>query len=87
MKKYEIVLTKKFHKDFKKLPKEIQQKAKEQIRRLATGDFSFPSLRVKKMAGEENIWEASVTMNYRIIFQLEKKIIFLKIGTHDILGC
>ena len=86
MKNYKIVLTKRFHKDFKKLPKEIQKKSKEKIRRLATGDFSFPSLRVKKMAGEENIWEASVTMNYRIIFQLEEKIIFLKIGTHDILG-
>ena len=85
MKKYKIVFTKRFHNDFKGLTKEIQNKAKQQIRRLAAGDFSFPSLRAKKMGGEENIWEASVTMNYRIVFYLEEKIIFLRIGPHDIL--
>ena len=52
MENYKIIFTKKFHKDFKKLPAEIQKKSKQQIRRLSNGDFSFPSLRVKKMAGK-----------------------------------
>ena len=83
---YNIAFAKRFHKDYNVLPQAIQNKADQQICRLADGDFSYPSLRTKKMEGEENIWEASVDMNYRIIFSLnEDLIMFLRIGTHDIL--
>jgi mRNA interferase RelE/StbE len=83
---YDIAFTKRFHKDYAGLPQTIQEKADQQICRLADGDFSYPSLRTKKMEGEENIWEASVTMNYRMIYSLEEDLItLLRIGTHDIL--
>lgn len=86
MKKYRIAFTRRFQKDYAKLPPEIQSKADQQIHRLGKGDFSYPSLRVKKMTGEEKVWEASVTMNYRMVFDMERDLLtFLKIGLHDIL--
>lgn len=86
MKKYKIAYTQRFHKDYLNLPENIQKKTDEQIERLANGNFSYPSLRMKKIKGEENVWEASITMNYRMVFNLEKDLImFFKIGSHDIL--
>jgi mRNA interferase RelE/StbE len=83
---YDIVFTRRFHKDYAGVPHVIQEKADQQICRLADGDSSYPSLRTKKMEGEENIWEASVTMNYRMVLSLEEDLItLLRIGTHDIL--
>jgi len=52
-------------------------------------DIFHPSFRAKKMEGFKNppIWEASLTMNYRFTFEIDKKgkIIFRNIGTHAIL--
>lgn len=75
MKKYRIAFTKRFHKDYAKLPQHIQKKTDDQIRQLKNGEFSHPSLRMKKMEVEKNIWEASVTKNYRIIFIFEDDLL------------
>lgn len=86
MKNYKIVFTRRFQKDYQKLPQEIQNKIDQQIRKLKKGDFFHPSLRSKKMEGDDKVWEASITMNYRLVFYLEDDIItFLKTGTHNIL--
>ncbi len=83
---YDIAFTKRFHKDYAGLPQVIQEKADQQICRIADGDFAYPSLRTRKMEGEENIWEVSVTMNYRMVFLLEDDLItLLRIGIHEIL--
>lgn len=83
---YRVVFTKRFQKDYKSLPGEIQNTIDRQIKRLAKGDFSYPSLRAKKMEGEAKVWEASITMNYRMVFYLEEdSITFLKAGIHDML--
>jgi mRNA-degrading endonuclease YafQ of YafQ-DinJ toxin-antitoxin module len=38
------------------------------------------------MRGTSEIWELSVTMNYRITFQLRDEVMLLRrIGTHDVL--
>jgi len=38
------------------------------------------------MKGLEDIWEASVSMSYRITYQLAGNVLILRrIGTHDIL--
>ena len=38
------------------------------------------------MKGTPGIWELSLTMNYRVTFQLNEKFMLLRrIGTHDIL--
>lgn len=45
-----------------------------------------PSLNIKKMAGQKDIWEARITQSYRFTFQIENDVYILrKVGTHDIL--
>lgn len=45
---------------------------------------NHPSLRIKRVKGTDLIWEASVTMNYRLTFQIINNAILLrKIGKHD----
>ena len=79
-------ILKTFEKDFKKLPKQIQEQAIKKITLLENYQ-NYPSLRVKKIRGHENIWEGSITMAYRITFYIEKDTIYLRrIGTHSILG-
>jgi len=44
-----------------------------------------PSLRVKKIQGQEDIFESSITMDIRMTWQYIKKDVILlrKIGRHD----
>jgi mRNA interferase RelE/StbE len=81
----EIKLQKAFKKKFEKLPKEIQDRFREKLS-LLLEDFQHPSLRAKKMQGENDIWEASISDNYRITFNVVGNTIILrKIGTHNTL--
>jgi mRNA-degrading endonuclease RelE of RelBE toxin-antitoxin system len=74
-----------FEKAFKKLPGEIQQKALEQIKRLLENP-SHPSLRLKKIKKTTNVWEMSVTMNYRITLNiLTDRYRLRNIGPHKII--
>ena len=75
-----------FKKCFQKLPQDIRELFEEKIKLLIQSKLTHPSLRIKKMKGTDGIWEASITMNYRMTFELIEGGIFLrKIGTHDIL--
>ena len=77
--------TRRFKKQYKTLPVEIQQAFKEKLA-LFLADFHHSSLRVKKIQGAENRWEGSVTMKYRFTFHFgENTVVFRAIGTHDIL--
>ena len=74
-----------FKKAFKSLPKEIQQKALEQIQRLVENP-AHPSLRLKKIKGTERVWEISVTMNYRITLEILPGCYLLRnIGPHKVI--
>ena len=74
-----------FTKEYHKLSKEIQKRFDEKIQ-LFSQNPRHPSLRVKKMSGTGQIWEASITMQYRWTFEWTKEVIKLRhIGTHDIL--
>jgi mRNA interferase RelE/StbE len=74
-----------FTDDFHRLPKDLQTRAEKSIR-LLTEDTRHPSLRTKKMEGTPGIYEARVTLSYRITFQIEGDTIVLRrIGTHAIL--
>ena len=78
--------SKKFKKQFKGLPEEIQ-KAFEKKLSLFLNNRSHPSLRVKRIQGTRNRWEGSVTMSYRFTFEfLGSTVLFRTIGTHDILN-
>ena len=85
MKNKKIVLSRSFEKYFAGLPKEIRETTYDKLV-LFLKDPSHPSLRVKKIKGTDSLWEMSVTMNYRITFQVgEAELILRRIGTHDIL--
>lgn len=81
-----IQTTKKFDKDYLNLPEKIKDKTDEKLA-LFLENPQHPSLRVKKMQGYENLWEASINTNYRFTFQISCDVYILrKIGTHDILN-
>jgi mRNA interferase RelE/StbE len=80
-----VLTTRSFDRDYAALPDNIQDLANQKLRLLLENP-RHPSLRLKKMGGRGEIWEASVTMTYRFTFQREGDTYILRrIGTHDIL--
>lgn len=78
-----FVRSEKFKECFVFLPEEIQRIAEKKLLLLAQ-NLHHPSLRVKKMAGTDDIWEASITMNYRLTFKIQNDELHLRvIGKHD----
>ena len=76
--------TEPFENCWKRLPERIRRRAEKCLHLFAQGP-RHPSLRVHRIKGTD-IWEMSVTMNYRITFEWKGDLIVLrKIGTHDIL--
>ena len=79
----ELVFTKPFIRDYKKLPKNIQENVDRKLSFLLQ-NMRHPSLRVKKVRGYDDVWEGSITMNYRFFFRrAEDKYILLRVGTHN----
>jgi mRNA-degrading endonuclease YafQ of YafQ-DinJ toxin-antitoxin module len=77
--------TESFARDFKRLPKDIREHAERAIRLLAENPH-YPSLRTKKMQGPGDVWEASVSLSWRMTFHWRgDELILRRIGTHDIL--
>ena len=84
--KMRILVTPKFKKQLKKLPKHIQNLVvkKETIFR---NDSFDPNLRSHKLHGKfEGFWAFSVNYNYRVVFEfIEKDVVyFYEIGNHNI---
>jgi len=80
-----LLFTKNFVRNYRKLPHEIQKAVDKQLELLLT-NAQHASLAVKKMNDPRNIWEARVTLGYRLTFQIEGDIYVLrKVGSHDIL--
>lgn len=80
-----IEATQTFIKLYKKLPLDIKEKAKKTLQ-LFQSNPSHPSLGNKKMAGQIDIYELRVSINYRLTYQKTGETIYLrKIGTHDLL--
>ncbi len=78
-----IIHTDPFKEDYKKLPKTIQDKFVKKIL-FFENNIHHPSLRVKKMKGHQNRWEASIDMFYRFTFEIHKDYYLLRrIGPHD----
>jgi len=77
--------SKRFKKEYNRLPKKIQKAFNEKLA-LFLKEISHPSLRVTRIQGTKNRWEGSVTMKYRFTFEfLKDEVLFRTIGTHDIL--
>ena len=74
-----------FKRDFQSLAEDVRRRAEKAIRLLAENP-RHPSLRAKKIKGLEDVWEASVSMSYRITYQIQGDTLILRrIGTHDVL--
>jgi mRNA-degrading endonuclease RelE of RelBE toxin-antitoxin system len=75
-----------FDRDFRKLPRKIRERAGELIAALAARRFTGSEMGIKKMAGRQEVWEARVTVNYRLTFHMTgTHLILRRIGTHDVL--
>jgi len=80
-----IVRNNRFKRDYKKLSFEIQKRTEEKLIILSQ-NLAHPSLRIKKIKKTTNIFEASITKNYRFLFEINKnEYILHRIGTHNIL--
>jgi len=78
-----ILRTKSFKKDYSQLSADVQILFNKKVR-IFMENIHHPSLRVKKMKGYENRWEASINMFYRFTFEIhEDHYLFRRIGPHD----
>ena len=64
-----IIRSPRFDRAYKKLPNEIKELFKNKFRLFISSNMKHPSLRVKRIKGTKDIWEASIGMNYRFTFQ------------------
>jgi mRNA interferase RelE/StbE len=63
----------------------VQKQVDASLRLLMT-DIQYPSLQVKKIQGTQNIYELTVSLKYRISFEIQEDGYFLrKVGEHDAL--
>jgi addiction module RelE/StbE family toxin len=82
----EISYTSKFHKAFRKLPRNIQINAANKIELFQNNPFNR-ILRTHELSGVLKDYHSfSINYHYRILFVFEKrnKVTFLNIGTHSI---
>ena len=84
---YRITYTKRFEKSLKKLTAAEKAQLKKKLEILIM-DPLYPSLRTKRIQGTEDLFEFSVNMDVRVIWQYEGDtlILLLDIGHHDILN-
>ena len=82
-----VVRSPRFDRAYKKLPEEVRDQFRRKLRLLVGSRFTHPSLRVKRLQGTPDLWEASIDLNHRFTFQKIEGGIFLRvIGPHEILG-
>lgn len=76
------IFTKKFRKQFKKLPPPLRERLNKKLPILLSNP-TYPSFYSRKMAGFDH-FEARLTQHYRLTYQIVgKEIWLLSIGSHD----
>lgn len=72
-----------FRRDFAKLPREIQQRARAAYQRFQD-DPSYPGLQFKPLHTSLPLWSVRVTGSYRAVGvrESDEKIVWFFIGTH-----
>ncbi len=87
-KKRNYKFSRQFEESYAVLPDEIVEMFEKKLKVFLNNMF-HPSFRTKKIKGLKRkiIWEASLTMDYRFTFELErdKVIVFRNIGKHSII--
>jgi len=80
---HKIEFSNKFIRTYKKLDRETRQQVDKALQAMALNP-KHPSLRLKRVQGTKDIWEASVNMSIRITLRFTEDIIQLRnVGTHD----
>ena len=84
---FKITYTKRFAKNLKRLNADERTQLKKKLEILIM-DPLYPSLRTKRIQGTEDLFEFSVNMDVRVIWQYDGEtiILLLDIGHHDILN-
>jgi mRNA-degrading endonuclease YafQ of YafQ-DinJ toxin-antitoxin module len=77
--------SKRFERNFKKLPQVIKDAFYNQFQKFHTNHpVMHPSLRIKGVHGKKGIYEMTVTMDIRATFEyIEDGVLFRNIGSHD----
>ena len=79
----EVVLTEQFEQAYGKLTGVEKQSVRKALALLADNP-RHPSLRVKKMEGRKNIWEARSSKRSRVTFEMGGATIIMRnVGEHD----
>lgn len=83
---YKITYTKRFIKNLKRLNAAERAQLKKKLE-LLMQDPLYPSLRTKRIQGTSDLFEFSVNMDIRVIWEYdgETLILLLDIGHHDII--
>lgn len=78
-----IARTARFKRAWEGLTEEDKKAARKALQNLER-DIKYPALRVKKMKGAGEMWEARASISLRITFEIENDVITLRnIGHHD----
>ena len=80
-----LIRTDRFLDDYRRLPPQVQRQTDRKLTYLVR-DIAHPSLRVKRVRKYHDVFEGSINMDYRFLFQITADAyILLRIGRHDIL--
>ncbi|HBV95993.1 MAG TPA: hypothetical protein DEF36_02975 [Desulfotomaculum sp.] len=80
---YKVAFTNRFVRSYKTLDKKSSSLVEKAISLLVNNPH-HPSLRMKRIQGTKNIWEASAGISIRITFMLSEDVLQLRnVGTHD----
>jgi mRNA interferase RelE/StbE len=79
----DILFTKQFEQAYEKLTKAEKRSVRKALALLGDNP-KYPSLRVKKMEGKQNVWEARPSKRLRMTFEIVEETIFMRnVGEHD----
>ena len=74
----QLIITRRFEKDFKKIPHDIQSKTEKVVQALKENSFA-KSLNIKKLKGFKVVyWRVKVDKNYRLIYTVKPRAIELR---------
>ena len=79
----EIILTEQFETAYEKLTRAEKRSVRKALTFLGD-DPKYPSLRVKRLEGSRDIWEACPSKRLRMTFQMTGETIIMRnVGEHD----
>jgi len=78
-----LYITERFKRAYKTLPEGLKAQVREALKRMGS-DLRRPSLQAKKIKGTKDIWEARVSLDCRLTFNMIKdRVVLRNVGRHD----